>query len=238
MRAEARDDWAGWGGNPRWSDLTWRRSPLPRGHELSLNPGVIVLFPGPLKQVRQRRRVHRANRNRVWVVFTHTTQLITYFLSSLAITSLLPLFIIHMRVYDEYSSMYVCVGLVLCHHMLCVYILCYLPTALFSCSRGCEFQVFVWWNDYIFTALFTLMLFDFLGVSASSLSAYAFHNPSLYTVLFRLQLPIVLRLNRSVVTAEKPDTLGLDVCIMFICAVVVYPSFHLSTSFRLLLPVT
>lgn len=71
-----------------------------------------------------------------------------------------------------------------------------------------------------------------------SLSAYAFHNPSLYTVLFRLRLPIVLRLNRSVVTAEKPDTLRLDVCIMFICAVVVYPSFHLSTSFRLLLPVT
>lgn len=49
---------------------------------------------------------------------------------------------------------------------------------------------------------------------------------------------IVLRLNLSVVTAEKPDTSSLDVCIMFICAVVAYPSLHLSTSFRLLLSVT
>lgn len=235
MRAEARDDWLGWGGNPRWSDLTWRRSPLPRGHELSLTAGVIVLFPGPLTQVRQRRRVHRANRNRVWLVFTHSTQLITYFLSSLAVTSLLPLFIIHMRVYDEYSSMHVCVWAWCSAIICCVYTFCVtFPELCFPAHVGVNFkfssdgmtifsQRFIHWCCLIFWG---------------SLSAYAFHNPSLYTVLFRLQLPIVLRLNRSVVTAEKPDTLRLDVCIMFICAVVVYPSFHLSTSFRLLLPVT
>lgn len=35
---------------------------LPRGHELSLTAGVIMLFPGPLAQVRQRRRVRGTNR--------------------------------------------------------------------------------------------------------------------------------------------------------------------------------
>lgn len=129
-----------------------------------------------------------------------------------------------------------------CHHMRCVYILgCHcvgLPRALFSGSCGYESQVVVRWNHYIFPVLYTFKLCDFFCISASSLSAYVFHKPSLYAVLFRLQLPIVLRLNRSVVTAEKPNTLSLDVCIMFICAVVVYPSFHLSTSFRLLLCVT
>lgn len=246
MRAEAHDDWLGRGGNPRRSDLTWRRSPLPRGHEPSLTAGVIVLFPGPLTQVRQRRRVRRANRNRVWLAFTHTTanHLLSFIIGHYFCTSIV--YYSHEALWSIFRRacvcVCVCVGLVLCHHMLCVYILCYLPRALFSCSRRCEFQVFVWWYDYIFTALYTFMLFDFFlfffCVSASSLSAYACHNPSLYAVLFKLQLPIVLRLNRSVVTAEKPDTLRLDVCIMFICAVVVYPSFHLSTSFRLLLPVT
>lgn len=239
MRAEARDDWLGWGGNPRRSDLTWRRSPLPRGHELSLTAGVIVLFPGPLTQVKQRRRVRRVNRNRVWLVFTHTTQLITYFLSSLAITSVPPLFIIHMRVYDQYCSTYVCVcGLgalpsyaVCIHSVLPSHSFVFLLTWVWISS----FRLMEWL--YFHSALYIHVVW-FLCVSASSLSAYAFHNPSLYTVLFRLQLPIVRRLNRSVVTAEKPDTLRLDVCIMFICAVVVYPSFHLSTSFRLLLPVT
>lgn len=75
-------------------------------------------------------------------------------------------------------------------------------------------------------------------LSDSSLSAYEFHDPSLYSVLSRLQLRLSPRLNLSVIAAEKPDTHSLVVCIMFICAVVVYPSFHLSTSFRLLLFVT
>lgn len=239
MRAEARDDWLGWGGNPRRSDLTWRRSPLPRGHELSLTAGVIVLFPGPLKQVRQRRR---GQIETIWLVFTHTTQIITYFLSSLAITSVPPLFIIHMRVYDQYSSIYVCV----CVWAWCSAIICCVYTFCVTFPELC-FPAYVGVNFYFLSDGMTLFsqrfihlccLIFFFCVSASSLSTYAFHNPSLYTVLFRLQLPIVLRLNRSVVTAEKPDTLRLDVCIMFICAVVVYPSFHLSTSFRLLLPVT
>lgn len=41
-------------GNLRWSDLTWRRSWLPQGQELSVTAGVSMLFPGPLAQVRQK----------------------------------------------------------------------------------------------------------------------------------------------------------------------------------------
>lgn len=165
MRAEAHDDWLGRGGNPRRSDLTWRRSPLPRGHEPSLTAGVIVLFPGPLTQVRQRRRVRRANRNRVWLAFTHTTanHLLSFIIGHYFCTSIV--YYSHEALWSIFRRacvcVCVCVGLVLCHHMLCVYILCYLPRALFSCSRRCEFQVFVWWYDYIFTALYTFMLFDF-----------------------------------------------------------------------------
>lgn len=132
---------------------------------------------------------------------------------------------------------FVCVWAWCSATICCVYTFCVtFPQFSFPAHVGVNFK-FPSDGMTIFSQRFIHLLFDFFFcVSASSLSAYAFHNPSLYTVLSRLQLPIVL--NRSVVTAEKPDTLRLDVCIMFICAVVVYPSFHLSTSFRLLLPVT
>lgn len=70
--AKAGDEWGGWNGNLRRSDLTWRRSWLPRGHELSLMAGVSVLFPGPLAQVRLRRRVREGNGKRNRVMFFHT----------------------------------------------------------------------------------------------------------------------------------------------------------------------
>lgn len=70
---KAGDEWGGWNGNLRWSDLTWRWSWLPRGHGPSFTEGVIVLFPGPLAQVRQRRWVWGENskRNRAECFFSH-----------------------------------------------------------------------------------------------------------------------------------------------------------------------
>lgn len=65
------DEW-GWDGNLRWSDLTWRQNGLPWGHELSLTTGESVLFPGPLAQVRQRRRVQGGNTTTNSNVFVHT----------------------------------------------------------------------------------------------------------------------------------------------------------------------
>lgn len=92
----------GWDGNLRWSDLTWRRSWLPRGHELSLTAGVSVLFPGPLAQVRQRGQVREGNRKRNRVMFFHTCRTDTrsyihYHLSHFNIPPELPicLFIVH-----------------------------------------------------------------------------------------------------------------------------------------------
>ncbi len=62
----------GWNGNLRWSELTWRWSSLPQGHELSVTAGVSMLFPGPLAQVRQRRRVREGNSERNRVTYFHS----------------------------------------------------------------------------------------------------------------------------------------------------------------------
>lgn len=180
MSAKALDEWGGWGGNLRRPDLTWRRSRLPWGHELSLTAGVIMLFPGPLARVTQWRWVRGANRNRVWFVFAYHTD------NPSSRHSLLPLllFIIYTRVSDQCSippqedDIFVCVHMLYTHRHT-------LPQSFFSPVNPTS------WSDrmalYFHSASYIYAVW-FLGHSFSSLSAHVLHNPSLYGVLSRLRL--------------------------------------------------
>lgn len=186
--------------------LTWKpdtarphleAEPTTWGHELSISAGVIMLFPGPLAQVRQRRRVRGANSKQSLICFHTYRKSHPFYLHSLA--RLPRLFIIH-RVYDQYSSQpqddnhwsnslhlyFTCVCCVYALSVCCVWDF---PELRFPAHVGVNQVVFCsLLHAFMLCELCHRMTASVALLSDSSLSAYVFHGPSFYGVLFGFQL--------------------------------------------------